>query len=321
MRLAIIGAGLAGLACANRLRALGLEARLFDKGKGPSGRLASRRIATPLGEAVFDMGAQYFTVRDRDFAAQVAGWLAKELVAPWPEAGPGAWVGTPTMAAPLKAMAADHDIRWNTFVGGVSREGRVWRLHLKEGDEAPFDAVIIALPAEQAMPLLALNDFDFMNRSAASVSQPCWTGLFAFDAPLETSSPVLRDGRVLAWAARNTSKPDRAGPEAWVAQAQPAWSQAHLERTPDEVADLLLAELFEITGSTPRAPLARHAHRWRFAKSTGLDIGPLWNPTLRLGVCGDWLLTPRVESAWLSGHHLAEIMTRDLAGRMDGDAA
>ena len=87
------------------------------------------------------------------------------------------------------------------------------------------------------------------------------------------------------------------------------------------MADLLLAELFEITGSTPRAPLARHAHRWRFAKSTGLDIGPLWNPTLRLGVCGDWLLTPRVESAWLSGHHLAEIMTRDLAGRMDGDAA
>lgn len=321
MRLAIIGAGLAGLACAKRLRALGMEARLFDKGKGPSGRLASRRIATPLGEAVFDMGAQYFTVRDRDFAAQVAQWLAKDLVAPWPEAGSGAWVGVPTMAAPLKAMAANHDIRWNTFVGGVSREGRVWRLHLKEGDEAPFDAVIIALPAEQAMPLLALNDIDFMNRSAASVSQPCWTGLFAFDAPLETSSPVLRDGRVLAWAARNTSKPDRAGPEAWVAQAQPAWSQAHLERTPDEVADILLAELFEITGVPPRTPLARHAHRWRFARSTGLDIGPLWSPALRLGVCGDWLLAPRVESAWLSGHRLAEIMSRDLARLLDGDAA
>jgi hypothetical protein len=308
MRLAIVGAGMAGLSCASRLQALGLRPVLFDKGRGPAGRMASRRLATPHGEAVFDMGAQYFTVRNRAFAAQVSDWLAAGLVAPWPDAGPDAWVGAPSMAAPLKAMAADLDIRWGAYVGGVSREGGLWRLHLKDSDEGPFDAVVVALPAEQAVPLLALNDIDFMNRSARSVSQPCWTGLFAFDAPLETSSPVLRDGRVLAWAARNSSKPDRAGPEAWVAQAQPDWSQAHLEETPDAIAPVLLGELLRMTGSPGRTPIAAHAHRWRFAKSTGLGIGPLWRPDLRFGVCGDWLIAPRVESAWLSGFQLADQM-------------
>lgn len=261
MRLAIIGAGLAGLACAERLRARGLEARLFDKGKGPSGRLASRRIATHLGEAVFDMGAQYFTVRDRDFAAQVAQWLAKDLVAPWPEAGSGAWVGVPTMAAPLKAMAANHDIRWNTFVGGVSREGRVWRLHLKEGDEAPFDAVIIALPAEQAMPLLALNDIDFMNRSAASVSQPCWTGLFAFDAPLETSSPfsvtaASWPGRPATPRSRTAPAPRRGSPRPNPPGPRRTWS-APRTRSPTSCW-LSCSRLpgFRLAGPWPATPIA-----------------------------------------------------------------
>ena len=31
----------------------------------------------------------------------------------------------------------------------------------------------------------------------------------------------------------------------------------------------------------------------------------LWDPAARLGVCGDFLLGPRVEAAWLSGTHLA----------------
>ncbi len=29
------------------------------------------------------------------------------------------------------------------------------------------------------------------------------------------------------------------------------------------------------------------------------------NAEIKLGACGDWLLGPRVEAAWLSGHRLA----------------
>src|SRR3546814_2477554 len=38
MRVAIIGAGISGLACARRLRDAGLEATLFDKSRGIGGR-------------------------------------------------------------------------------------------------------------------------------------------------------------------------------------------------------------------------------------------------------------------------------------------
>ena len=67
---AIIGAGIAGLSCADALTAEGWQVTLFDKGRKAGGRMASRRLETPHGEASFDFGAQYFTVRDAGFAAE-----------------------------------------------------------------------------------------------------------------------------------------------------------------------------------------------------------------------------------------------------------
>jgi len=66
----------------------------------------------------------------------------------------------------------------------------------------------------------------------------------------------------------------------------------------------LMAALAARLGPMP-APLAVAAHRWRYAQSVGTGDGALWRPQARLGVCGDWLLGPRVEAAWTSGDMLA----------------
>ena len=308
MRIAVIGAGMAGLACARALKDQGLSPRVFDKGKGPAGRMASKRLATPLGEASFDMGAQYFTVQSPIFAEVVADWLERGLAAPWPEAGAHAWVGTPAMASPLKAMAQGLDIQWNAFVAGLSQGRDGWRLHLKEDEHGPFDAVAVALPAEQATPFLALNAPDFLESTAQAHSEPCWTGLFAFDAPLSTPRSLFRDSGLVGWACRNSAKPGRRGPETWVVQASADWSRTHLEDEPDGVLYALQKALLDLTEDQGVEPVASAVHRWRFAKSTGLGLVSLWNPVSRLGVCGDWVHAPRVESAWLSGRSLADQM-------------
>ena len=67
MTIAIIGAGMAGLSAALALKAAGRNPVLFDKGRGPGGRMSARRAQTPLGEVRFDHGAQFFTARDPDF--------------------------------------------------------------------------------------------------------------------------------------------------------------------------------------------------------------------------------------------------------------
>ena len=78
-RVAIVGAGVAGLAAARALLEAGHAPVVLDKGRGPGGRISTRR-AEPFA---FDHGAQYFTARDPRFVEQVAAWEAGGVVARW----------------------------------------------------------------------------------------------------------------------------------------------------------------------------------------------------------------------------------------------
>lgn len=122
-RIAIVGAGLSGLSCAAQLSRSGREVRLFDKARGPGGRMSTRRVETALGTVSFDHGAQYFTARGGSFRAEVDRWAAEGLAAPWLSAGPEAWVGAPGMNAPVKALAEGHSVTWNTVVESLVRDG------------------------------------------------------------------------------------------------------------------------------------------------------------------------------------------------------
>jgi predicted NAD/FAD-dependent oxidoreductase len=304
MHIAIIGAGLAGLTCATRLVAAGHAVHLFDKGRGPGGRMSTRRVATPLGEASFDHGAQYFTVRDAGFRAQVDAWVTASVAAPWPAAGPDAWVGVPAMNAPVKQMAAALDVRWAAQVDAVAHGADGWSVSGAGLEAGPFEAVVVAIPAEQAGPLLLPHRPDWSALARATPAEPCWTVMAAFAGRVDAPD-TLNEAGAIGWAARNSAKPGRSGPEAWVIQAGPAWSREHLEQTPDQVCPALLEAFARRVGSMPEM-LHGSAHRWRYAKSGKAGAGSLWNLELRLGVCGDWLLGPRVECAWLSGNGLAE---------------
>jgi hypothetical protein len=78
----------------------------------------------------------------------------------------------------------------------------------------------------------------------------------------------------------------------------------------------MLAALAEAAGGKIPKPIAVASHRWRYALSAGTGDGALWNPDIGLGVCGDWLLGPRVECAWLSGRLLAQARIRPIADRL-----
>jgi renalase len=305
MRIAIVGAGLAGLSCAQALRAGGIEVTLFDKGRGAGGRMATRRIETTLGVTAFDHGAQYFTARDPAFCAEVQAWATAGLASRWAAAGEDAWVGAPAMNAPLKALAADLDVRWATRVDTVERDAAGWSLAGDGWRADGFDALISALPAEQTAALLGDAAPALAAIAAATPSEPCWTAMAVFADRLPTPADVHKSEGPAAWAARNSAKPGRTGPEAWVVQASPDWSRRRLEDEPTAVAPDLLGFFLEAAALPAIGPVHLSAHRWRYARSGRARARELWDGRLRIGACGDWLIGPRVENAWLSGRELA----------------
>ena len=305
MRIAVIGAGLSGLACAEALAASGRVPVLFEKSAGVGGRMSTRRLQTPLDEAGFDHGAQYFTVRDPGFGAVVAAWRAAGLAAPWPQAGEAAWVGVPTMNAPMRALAERREVRRSQRINRLERLRSGWRL-LGEGVAAdPYDAVVVALPAEQAAALLGPVAPSLAQVAADTPSAPCWTVMASWAVRLPIEADVVRHAGAIGWAARNSAKPGRGGPESWVLQAGSDWSRENLEQAADRVRTLLPSLLGEALGLQLPEPIAARAHRWRYSRSGDAARGHLWSPEDALGVCGDWLLGPRVECAWRSGTGLA----------------
>jgi renalase len=310
--IAIIGAGMAGLACASRLEAAGIRVVLFDKARGPGGRMSTRRVDTSAGQVSFDHGAQYFTARGAAFREQVEAWAADGIVAPWPAAGPEAWVGTPGMNAPVRALAARRAVTFSHQVETLIPDGAGWRLVGPNGPTGPFDAVLLAMPAEQTAALLTGVEPSMARVAAASVTDPCWTVMAAFGQRLAIDADTLRDQGPLGWAARNASKPGRAPVEAWVMQGSPEWSRRHLEDPAGDVCKALLEGLRRCSGGPIPEPIAVQAHRWRFARSAAGDERALWSPAAGIGCCGDWLIGPRVECAWDSGEALAERVIGDL---------
>ena len=172
-----------------------------------------------------------------------------------------------------------------------------------------FDAVIIAVPAEQAASLLGRVQLCFATAAESICSSPCWTAMVAFANPLRTNLRVVRHWGAIGWAARDGSKPGRGDQERWVVQAAPGWSSDHLECSAEEAAEQLLGLLQEALGESLPEPIHLSAHRWRYSRPNPTEsLNALWDSAVNIGVCGDWLIAPRIESAWLSGQRLATLI-------------
>ena len=324
-RVAVVGAGISGLICARTLREHGLVVTIFDKSRGPGGRTATRRAEPGLS---FDHGAQYFTVKDPQFERFVEAWIRQGIVAEWQgriveiegsvvqkkPAVPKRYVGVPAMTAIASRLADNMALRLNTKIVKLVRDEDDWMLHDDLGQtHGPFGYVVVSLPAPQTADLLGLEALAVDARAVPM--NPCWAVMVAFDRPIDAEwDGAFVHGSSLSWVARNCSKPCRdPSKETWVLHATSDWSNAHLEQSPADVAQLLLAE-FQKLAQTGAIPTHLHAHRWMFSStSQSLDRLMLFDKNRGLAVCGDWLAGGRVEGAFRSGVVVANALIQHLS--------
>lgn len=317
-KIAVIGAGIAGLTFARSLHGLA-EVTIFEKSRGVGGRMATRRA----GEITFDHGAQYFTVRDPSFHAMLEPALELGFVETWSgtigSSSMGSasiidesdrsprFVGVPSMTALPKWMSHGLDIRLNARIDAVEGGPSNWILATGYERAGPFDWVVAACPAPQAMALMPANYSGFRPAASAKMNA-CFTLMLTHQSrALQRHCAVRYDDEVIAWVADCTSRPQRSPLPTLVVHSQNHWADRNVDDDLEIVRTAMLDSLAKLLPGLPDEVLSADIHRWKFANvQTASESDVLLDFENGLAACGDWTIGNRVEAAFLSAVRLSK---------------
>jgi renalase len=341
-RIAIVGAGVAGLGAAYALREADAEVTVFERSEAVGGRATTHR----RNECVFDVGANYVKESekvagdekaDKHIDDLLTGELADGLV---DTEGP-VWIfnadgeisegrgddgpkwtyreGLASLGDRLRE-AADAEVRTGTEVETFAREDEKWRVETDSG-ETTADALVLTPPAPATAYLLDRADWDDPLRDDlvdAAANVPYRTLLsVALHYPDRTDLPyyglVNTDkNHDLGWVSREECKPGHIpGDESLlIVQPSPEWSRHHYDDDDDEIAVAVADRTAELLDDPDRYQFDwAEVVRWRDAlPDTGADRDTLERAqSAGLFFAGDWVVGEgRVHAALRSGLETGE---------------
>ena len=317
-KIAIIGAGLAGLNLARLLGELA-DVIVFEKSNKLGGRLST------LSEQgfSFDHGAQFFTAKNPAFQTFVKEledhhaaeqWNARfvelkfdeiQSERTWDKDFPH-YVGSPAMNSIAQYLARNIDIRFNQTITGIKKIKANWLLETANSEIGPFDWLIIAIPAEQANDLLPKNLSPKMMLQDLKM-QPCFTLMLGYEIEnfFDWDAAFVSDS-ILSWVSVNSSKPNRGKPLSIIAMSTNEWANQNLSKSDSIIINEMLKELAKISGKTLNEASFIKLKRWKYANAFKQEQAlEIIDYPLKLAFCGDWCISGRIESAFMSSLNLA----------------
>ena len=317
MTVAVVGAGIAGAACARALAHAGHAVRVLDRGRAPGGRMASRR---QQGRPV-DTGASYLTARDERFSAVVDDWLARGLARTWTDTFhvatslglTDATSGPVRYAAPAGLRALVEDLLRDLPVTSSHEVTAVGSGPTLDGQA--YDAVVLALPDPQAERLLD----PALEAERAAVTGRRWEPVLALATGWDRrrwddgfDGCFVSDDDVLGWIADDGRRRGDGAP-VLVAHSTSAFAAGRLQDAAAAAPELITATR-AVLGIEPD-PSWSFVQRWSFARPAEPRAEPFHLGPARVGLCGDGWGAPKVETAWLSGHLLGQRLAEELSER------
>ena len=330
--IAVIGAGMAGLSCAQQLRQAGYSVAVVEKSRGAGGRVATRRVQGTRA----DHGARYLEPQGEVVQGLIDVLVDRQILKLWTdtvwEFRHGEFSSTPNscyvapagMNAVGKYLAQDLEIWFGRRVQAISTtDNQMWHLSLEVTDdnlELPQEliakAVVVAIPAIQALMFLNSEiglQSDFIDKLRSVNYDPCITVMAGYPAAKQQDLSNLnpqwqtvsfRDDPDLAWVGLDSSKRLDSQQPVFVVHSSADFADCHLESTDlPTVGQALLDRTSEHLIPWLKEPEWLQVHRWRYAFCRNpLPISYLPAAgTLPLVCAGDLCGEGQIEAALRSG--------------------
>ncbi|NHC36201.1 NAD(P)/FAD-dependent oxidoreductase [Scytonema millei] len=338
--IAIIGAGMAGLVCAQQLHQAGYNVLILEKSRGLGGRIATRRLHNTLA----DHGTCYLKPKGELMQQFVQLLCDRHILQVWTDNSefriPNSafrYVAPAGMNAIAKFLGQGLEVWRSQRVEAIACHNSYWQLSLESaGSEATTNrlseviakAVVLAIPAPQALailePLTELSTVSTLCDRLRSVEfNPCLSVMAGYSSQLEPQpdwqAVSFVDNPVLAWVGWDSSKRGEktSNYEVFVVQSSADFARRYLDSDLQAAGYELLANASECLLPWLAKPEWMQVHRWRYAfPSRPLMQSYLSTETnLPLVCCGDWCGGNFVEGAMHSGIAAAIEINRQMEER------
>lgn len=326
---AVVGAGISGLVCAQQLHQAGYRVVVVEKSRGLGGRVTTRR----LQDTCADRGLSYLISNGELTKSFVELLKSQDILTVWTDTRHElstdfqlkAVTGSPLYVAPngmsevARFLAKNLEIQLNRRLVGLSLNNDCWHLQFDSGNpEIIAKAVVVAIPAPQAVTLLAPFASAVVLDSLRSVEfSACISVIagYAANLPLPPwQSLTVIDDDTLAWIGLDSSKRPGMRSPVFVFHSSAVFAQNSIDAEDlQPVGQQLLnraAKLFPQLAN----PDWLQCDRWRYAFPTVplADNCLNANTPKPLVCCGDWCGSDRLESAMRSGIAAAEQLNQVL---------
>ena len=331
----IIGSGLAGMSAGRFLNASGYQVTILDKGFRCGGRYATRRV----DDFSFDHGTPYF--KPSQIPGDLKNILSEPYLKTWPddlsEKVEASVVSIPAMRSFPEALGRGLDIRQGVQVEKLSFRDDVFfaetvdtsskDMPTSDGFSGPFDAVLLTAPGPQTADLiegLLPIGSDLLQAARKVTYTPQFSVLVGYDFMRDAPSIIHNPTSKIAKIVNQAKKPDRPEKSAFVVFCSPEWSLENLDKSKDEVAEIILKDLENILSEHGVAvddwgkPAYLAAHSWRYCRlenPAGLSPETQIDATSTLAVAGDWIMLPDTHGALSSGINAARQIETKLSNR------
>src|SRR5215472_4203805 len=339
--IAIVGAGISGLAAAHSLRDAGHSVTIFEKSGEVGGRATTRR----RDGFTYDPGAQYV----KGGSAVSDAWITRrfrrdDLI----DIGKPVWIfdsqgriqeGDPLQNADPKwnyrnglialaqKMAEDLDVRLETGIVRVQRIASGWGLLGTQGYSlGDFEKLLIAFPAVEAITLLKASEMAGELREAVCSGlrkaryNPLISVMLGY-RPLpriRAYYALVNTDRAhaiswLAWEHEKTAERVPEGTGLLIAQVAPQFSQEHWDTLDERLVGEVAGRVVTLIDERPGRLVFWNVQRWPYAlpveKADGDRVNEIALPQ-GLAFCGDAFVGGRVHLALEHGVEVAKRMMR-----------
>ena len=313
----IIGSGISGATITNILSKK-YTVDVYDKARGIGGRSCNKKFNKIES---FDHGTQYISPKNIQFKKFINNLIAKKVVKKWP--GKHIFlnkqkkedkkhikiIGKKGNNAISRYLLENISCNFNSEVIKIFKKNKAWEVSFSDGSKKFYKSLILTCPFPQLKKLSKKYiKHSFINKKVKMDANI--TVMMVTKKVRPNISSYFFSDKILGWAAyENSKKRFKSDYDLWTLQSTYKWANKVINKNKNNKlynAKKLIKKFFELTKLKRNKIFHIQNHGWRYSSnSKPLKIKSYWNGSIRLGVCADWFVGPRLESGWLSAKDLS----------------